>query len=213
MTERFAKIISYIFHPLFGCTYAGIFLVLANPHLFAFSSRNDRILWIAMVFLLTCIFPIFWVFLMKQLELIDSLKLEDRKQRIIPYVATATFYLWAFMLFKPTAHPNIFSNSYMSHMLLGAALAVFIGFFVNIFSKISLHTMAAGSFMALLLLMLGLSDYDLKLLFMAVILLSGLIGTARLILNAHSQGEVMWGYAAGFTGQFVAFVVIPHYFS
>lgn len=212
MSRRFATIISYLFHPLLASTYAAAFLIYSNPHLFAFSRKTDQLVWMGMIFLLTFIMPVVWVILMKKLELIDSLHLIDRKERIIPYIATATFYLWTFMLFKPGAHANLFANRYLSLMMLGATFAVFIGFFVNIFAKISLHTIAAGGFIALAMIMMGISDYDLKLFLVAVVLLSGLIGTARLILEAHTEPEVLWGYAAGFIGQYIAFFIVPRFF-
>ena len=213
MSKSFAKLVSYLFHPLLFPTYGVVFLVLVNPHLFAAYQLKGQLLWGIITFVLTFIFPVVWLVLMKKLELIDSLELDDKKQRIIPYIATATFYLWTFKMFKPTSIPNAFSNQLISLMMLGAAVSVFIGFFINIFRKISLHTIGIGSFIGLTLPMLRIADYDLKFFFIALLLLAGVIGTARLVLEAHTQREVLSGYAAGFIGQFFAFTVLPYFLS
>lgn len=190
-------------------TYGALFLIAVNPHLFGFITGKAAMLWIIVVFILTFIFPTIWLLMMKKLELVNSVKLETANERIIPYIATCSFYLWAFMMFKPGATNTIFSNSLMSLMLLGAAISGFIGFFSNIFTKISIHSIGAGSMLGLVLAILRYSYYDLRILFVVCIILAGIIGTSRLILNAHDAKQVYLGYLAGFSGQFVAFSIVP----
>jgi membrane-associated phospholipid phosphatase len=162
-----------------------------------------------LVFVLTFVFPAVWLVMMRKLEMIESLELKTSKERIIPFIATATFYLWAYRMFKPSPSNIFFSNEIVSNMLLGASIAIFIGFVVNIFSKVSLHAMGAGSFFALCLTLVNYSYFNLTLLVIAAVILGGAIGTARLILAAHQPSEVFAGYLIGFLGLFVAFNVVP----
>jgi membrane-associated phospholipid phosphatase len=150
--------------------------------------------------------------MMKGLEMIDSLQLETSKERIIPLIATATFYLWATWMFKPTVNMKIPPNLLVFYMMLGACFSIFAAFVFNTFSKISLHTVAAGSLVGLLFALIRYSTFDLRWLLIGVILIAGVIGAARLTLKAHSIREVATGYLAGFTAQFIAFSIAPHFF-
>lgn len=209
MPKSFASFISYIFHPLLFPTYGAAFIIYSNPHLFAAYKGKGQFLWIIITFIMTFILPVVWLVMMKKLELIDNLKLENPQQRIIPYIATASFYMWTFKLFQPTNEATPYSNILISKMMLGASVALFIGFFINIFNKISLHTLGAGNLIGLVLSTMRISDYDLKLFFIFTLVLAGVIGTARLILKAHEEKEILTGYFVGFIGQFFAFSILP----
>lgn len=209
MQKIFAKAISYIFHPLLLPTYGTLAIISSNPHLFGNFNERNQFIWIVLVFVLTFVFPAVWLVMMRKLEMIESLELKTSKERIIPFIATATFYLWAYRMFKPSPSNIFFSNEIVSNMLLGASIAIFIGFVVNIFSKVSLHAMGAGSFFALCLTLVNYSYFNLTLLVIAAVILGGAIGTARLILAAHQPSEVFAGYLIGFLGLFVAFNVVP----
>jgi hypothetical protein len=201
-----------LFHPLLFPTYGTALIIAANPHLFAVYKLKGQLLWLIIVFIMTFIFPVVWLVMMRRLDLISSFKLENPKERIIPYIAVATFYMWTYRQFKPAVNFTPYANSIISHMMLGASIAIFIGFFVNIFRKISLHAIGAGAFMGLVLPLMRISDYDLKLFFIFVLISGGLVGTARLILDAHEPNEIWMGYAAGFIGMFASFTVLPTLF-
>ena len=211
MSKRVANIISYLFHPLLFPTYGAFLIIAVNPHLFASYRPKDQLLWIIITFIFTFICPVVWLVIMKQLELISDFQLENPKDRIIPYVAVITFYLWMFKFFKPISSSAQFSNKLLSMMMLGAALAISIGFFINNFRKISIHAIGAGSMLGLILAIMSGADYDLRLLFVASVLLAGMIGTSRLILGAHKHNELWAGYLTGFIGQFFSFTLLPFF--
>lgn len=207
--KKISKAISLLFHPLLFPTLGTVLLLVVNPNLFGYLGQKVHIVWLFIVFALTFLFPLIWIFMMKRLEMIDSFELENANDRIIPFIATATFYLWATWMFKPSVTMKIPPNILLFYMMLGACLGIFIGFFINIFSKVSLHAIGAGSLIGLLLALMNYSTYDLRPALIALILLAGLIGTARLLLNAHTPRQIFIGYFIGFTGQFVAFTIIP----
>jgi hypothetical protein len=209
MSRFIANFISYIFHPLLFPTFGTAAIIFSNPHLFGNFDFKQQSLWVILVFVLTFVFPSVWLLMMRKLQMIDSLKLETTKERIIPYIATATFYLWTYRMFHPTNSNTVFANELISSMMLGAAIAIFIGFFINIFQKISLHAIGAGCFFGLALVLVRFSDYNLMLLLIASVLIGGMVGSARLILNAHEPKDIFMGYFVGFAGQFLAFNVIP----
>ena len=209
--KSISSIISYLFHPLLFPTYGTLLILGLNPNMFGYFGEKLHFVWLIIVFALTFVFPAVWMLMMKGLGMIDSLKMESSKDRIVPFVATATFYLWTTWMFKANVHMKIPTNQLIFYMMLGACLSVFVAFFMNIFTKVSLHTLGAGSILGLILILVRFSTYDLRFLFVGAIILAGVIGTARLILKAHTQSEIIAGYLIGFAGQFLAFSVIARF--
>jgi len=205
-----AKFLSVLFHPLLFPSYGALLVIATNPNLYGQFGDRVHIVWLIVTFALTFVFPVVWMLMMKKLEMIESLQVERAKERIVPFIATATFYLWCTWMFKPSATMKIPPNQLIFYMMLGASLAVFFSFIINIFSKVSLHGVGAGSLVGLLLVMNRYSTYDLRMALVLVILMAGIIGTARLLLDAHTPRQVFMGYVVGFTGQFIAYTILPH---
>jgi membrane-associated phospholipid phosphatase len=205
-----AKLISVLFHPLLFPSYGAMLIVATNPNMFGRFGERLHIVWLIIVFALTFIFPVVWMLMMKKLEMIESLEVSTAKERIVPFIATATFYLWCTWMFKPSVTMKIPPNQLIFYMMLGASLGVFISFIINIYSKVSLHGVGAGALVGLVLVMTRYSTFDLRVVFVCTILLAGIIGTARLLLDAHTPRQVFMGYMVGFTGQFNAYSLLPH---
>ncbi len=209
--KTISSIIAYIFHPLLFPTYGTLLVLGLNPNMFGYFGEKLHFVWLIIVFALTFIFPAVWMGMMKGLGMIDSLKMETSKERIVPFVAAITFYLWTTWMFKANVHMKIPSNTLIFYMMLGACVSISVAFFMNIFTKVSLHTLGAGSLLGLILILVRFSTYDLRVVFVGAIILAGIIGSSRLILKAHSESEVISGYAIGFIGQFLAFSVISKF--
>lgn len=207
-----ARIVSYVFHPLLFPTYGLLLLLAANPNRFGPFGEKLHIVWLIIIFALTFLFPAVWLLMMKRLEMIDSLNLETTKERIVPLIATATFYLWTAWMFKSNVNMKIPTDKLIFYMMLGSCFTIFMALCINIFMKISLHTLGAGNLLGIMLPLIRISTFDLRFVFVALILVAGIIGASRLILKAHSQREIFTGYFVGFTGQFIAFTIIPKFF-
>ncbi len=106
----------------------------------------------------------------------------------------------------------VFSDMPISHflpdMLLGASICVFASFFINIFFKISIHSLASGYLIGIAIGLLRTSTYNLEFLLILAVIIAGLVGSARLYLNAHQMDEVIAGYAVGIMCYMVIFHLI-----
>ncbi len=208
MLKTIAQIISYLFHPLLMLTYGLLFMVWINPYQFGGASGNDMMVYmIGSIVGISFFFPVFSVLLMRGLGMINSFQMKEREERIIPYVSTGIFYLWLSV--------NIYNTSIFPHAFevfaIGATIALFIAFFINNFTKISMHTVGIGGFLAMVIItiMSTVSPlYDLRMIVLGVIVLAGLVGTARLILHAHVPRDIYGGYLVGFAAQFIALSVL-----
>lgn len=216
MLRLLAQSISFIFHPLLIVTYMLILLLLVNPYLFGVSSIADKAsrLLILQVFLSTFFIPGVAVAMLRFTGMIRSFEMESRQERIAPYIITGIFYLWMFRNFLDNSTvPTAFTS-----FLLGATIGLFFAFFVNIFSKISAHAVGMGGLMGMVVITMLLFSYDtftimsargtlevsMSTVLLITILISGLVGTARLLLKAHEPMDLYGGYLVGFASQFMA---------
>lgn len=208
-----SSIISYLFHPLLMLTYILVLILLANPFLFGIRHFSEGSKLILLTLLYTYLYPAFAVLMMKALGMIDSLEMKTKNERIGPFLATGIFYLWFFR--------NIYSDPNMPiafiAAVLGATIGLFIAFFVNIFYKISLHAVGVGGLIGVSFITisyfsygimpidkLGLIQISTYYLLFATILISGAVGTARLVLKAHRPQEIYFGYLLGFATQLLS---------
>ncbi len=218
MTYYFARFVSLIFHPLLMITYMLVILLWVNPYLFGvhdLTEASSRIL-ILQVFLSSFFIPGMAVAMLRFTGLVKSIELPDKQDRIGPYIISGIFYLWLFRnLLTNTLIPNIYTS-----FVLGATIALFVAFFINIFSKISAHATGMGGLVAMIYITLStfpeyasfsiplfngqILEITLSALLITVIVIAGLVGVSRLILDAHEPSDLYGGYLVGFIAQFIA---------
>lgn len=197
--KKTALIISYLFHPLTLPTYVFILLIWVNPYLFAGIPEGEKLKLVFMVFINTFIFPVLVVVLMKKLKFIDSFYLENQRERVLPYIAAMIFYFWSYIVFRKLQVPQILALA-----LLGASITVFLSFFLNIFMKISMHTMGMGCMIGMVLIAAFISNHDLKITLFMAMFIAGIVGSARMKLESHTPMEIYTGYLLGFFSQMIA---------
>lgn len=224
-----AQLISFVFHPLLILTYMLVVLLLVNPYLFGVNSVGDAAskLLIIQIFLYTFFIPALSLLLFRALGLVKTLELKDRQERIGPYILTGMLYLWVFINLHNSAEMNAedgrrfvlqIPTAYTS-FVLGATISLFLAFFINIFSKISAHAVGMGGLLGMVILTMLLFSYDtftvnstiignfqvhMSTVLIITILLAGMVGTSRLLLQAHEPMDLFGGYLVGFASQFIA---------
>ena len=100
-----AKIISYLFHPLFVPLYVGIFFIYEAR---VFNDRTDwqqKIIFIQF-FIYYTFFPLMTTLLSKALGFVQSVYLKTQKDRILPYIVCEIFYFWAWYVFRNIHFPK-----------------------------------------------------------------------------------------------------------
>jgi len=89
-----AKIISYIFHPLFIPVYLSWLVVKTQSYLFGVFTEWEKTVFIVRFGVIYIMFPLVSVLLMKALGFISSIHLKTQRDRIIPYVVCMIYYWW-----------------------------------------------------------------------------------------------------------------------
>ncbi|TXF89392.1 hypothetical protein FUA23_10520 [Neolewinella aurantiaca] len=207
-----ALAVSGLFHPLLVPTYMYVLLMVVNPFLFGANGFGESraLLTLLMMVLYTAVIPMVSVLLMVALNMVGSVMMEEKTERIGPLLLVMVLYFWVYYnLSNSNDVPTIFST-----FLLGVVIALALAFVINVLDKISLHAVGMGGLVGMLMITMGLfgangvviGDYTIGLgvLLIAGVLLAGLVGTARLALRAHDKVQVYSGYLVGFLAQLVA---------
>lgn len=95
---------------------------------------------------------------------------------------------------------------------VGATIAAIITCIVNIWWKISGHCTGMGGLIALSFIItaggIHAPEINPMLLFSVIVLLTGIVGSSRLILNRHTLRQVIAGTANGIISMFIALLII-----
>jgi hypothetical protein len=207
-----ALALSGIFHPLLVPTYMFALLMLVNPFLFGANGFGERraLLTLLMMVLYTAVIPMVSVLLMVALNMVNSVMMEEKTERIGPLLLVMVLYFWVYYnLSNSNDVPTIFST-----FLLGVVIALALTFVINVLDKISLHTVGMGGLVGMLMITMGLFGANgieiggytvgLGVLLIIGVVIAGMVGTARLALGAHDNVQIYAGYLVGFLAQIVA---------
>lgn len=193
----FSNIISGMFHPLLMVTY-GIVLALSFTYL-AIYPPAMKLLLTGGAFLSTAIIPGVFIFMMVKNGAASDMELSNKHERVVPYlifitsVMVCAFYMYKMML------PFWFIS-----LLLGTCIALIIALLINFFWKISAHAIGIGGLLGGIMGVARIHLINPYWAFIIVIILAGLIGTARLFLRKHTPMQVYAGFCLGFICTFVA---------
>lgn len=152
-----------------------------------------------LVFLLiianTLIIPMGILIVMRYTKTIPSLKMEDRKERGLPFSIISLLYMI-------TAY-SLYSKDWIDYKLVFALFIITICLVlltgISFFWKISAHMIGVGGLLGIVLAYsMNIQNHDFLFPIIGGVLLSGVIGTSRLHLNAHTPMEVLAGFLLGF---------------
>lgn len=192
MLEKLSKIISHIFHPLLVPTVGFLVLFYSGTYL-SYLPFNIKAWITSIVFVCTFFIPIMFILFLRYQEIINNIQMKDRKDRYIPIIITFFLFVFCFYLIRRIDIPGMFYS-----FMLGGLITLLITFFITIRFKISIHMVGLGGLMALIIFISFYLKVNLSFYLILVILFTGITGTARLHLKAHSPVEVYSGFVMGF---------------
>lgn len=196
-----ATLISWVFHPVFVPVYLVMFMVFADPYLFAGFSHWDRVKVVIQAFVMFTFFPVVSVLLLRALNFISSFYLRTQKDRIIPFIACGIWYFWIWYVWRNL--PDYPKESVA--LTFAVFLASWFGLMLNITMKVSMHTIGMGTVLTFLFLHAFRNPVDPGLYLTVGVLATGLVATARFIVSDHTAREIYTGLFAGAAAQLIAF--------
>jgi len=192
MNRQLAYFISALFHPVF-VNLAGLCLLFFFFPALAYGIPL-RLKWyyISYLFLTTSVIPLVLVFSLRITGRIQSISMELKEERKLPYLVTFLMFVFNFYNLSKYAVPPLL----MSWILASGGIILLV-MLVNFFYKISLHAAAMGSFTGVVATAAFQTGAELRLELMCTLLLCGLVGSSRLSLKAHDTAQIYLGYLAG----------------
>ncbi len=190
-----ARIISYIFHPLLVPTYGMLILFGINTHSMLIIPYDSKVFLISFVFISTFIFPALLILLLKRFGVIGTFQMDTQKERVLPILLVSIAFFVTYYFFKYVGLMGL-----LTLFMAGSTLLVLISLLVNYATKISLHLIAWGGLLGTLIGFSVKYNYDLSITTGLIIILTGIIASSRLKLNAHSPFQVYLGFLIGLIG-------------
>lgn len=195
-----AKLISYVFHPLFVPVYIAWFLITVQPYLFVSFTPAQKILTILRFVIMYSFFPLITVLLAKALGFLDSIFLKTQKERVIPYIACGVYYFW--MCYVLRNQPQFSKEVVLLSMAI--FLASSIGLLVNIYMKVSMHAISMGILLMFMTILAFTQAGNYSIYLSLAVLIAGVVCTARFIVSDHTPAEIYTGLLVGIVSQVLA---------
>ncbi|MBK8948865.1 MAG: hypothetical protein IPM68_08415 [Flavobacteriales bacterium] len=152
-------------------------MLTVDPGLAYFIHPDRRMIPLFMLALMSAAFPLASIQLLVRARVIDSLELHRREDRVLPYGITFIYYVisW-YLLFRTPLHPAV------PAVMAGASAALLFTLIITLQWKISAHMVGIGGMVGALAAINSLHALDLFPLLRPIIVLAGMLGTARLLI-------------------------------
>jgi hypothetical protein len=202
-----ARIISIVFHPLLLATYWFAFLAMVMPAGLEPFKEEAHAKFVFLIFIITFFIPLLAVGLFKTMNLVSSLMMQDRRERLVPFVFITFLYILITYLFYSQYRISLHDNV-LRFMIIIDAL-VLVATIATFFYKLSVHSLAAWGLVGMLLTLSNIQEDGLLIYpMLATIVLAGVVMSARLQLGAHTLPEVITGSVLGFAVSFVSVLLL-----
>jgi hypothetical protein len=199
-TYSIAKLISIIFHPLFVGVMMAAYLLFIHPNYFV--GFSERAKWMKLIIVVNnnLFFPIVVVGLLRGLGFNKSFLLKTQKERIVPYIASITFFFWSYYVFKH----QVGTPEVLVGMCRGMFLSAAASLLLNNYFKISMHGVGIGGLVGLMAVSIWDGSQYIGTPILIGVFISGITITARKIASDHSWFDLIAGIVIGMICQLIA---------
>jgi len=185
------RIISIILHPLLMGAYGVALLFLYTDFNLLFAGQFIR--FISPVVFFTCIVPLTGIYFLRKAGLIESYKLTERQDRLLPYIIVFFAYVLLIYYFYAAKLYVWFLSTLVAPLILVVITAI-----INGFWKISAHMVGIGCLIGCTLsVCYNVKGVNPFFLFIILFILAGCLGVSRLALGRHTPAQVYAGFLLG----------------
>ena len=192
--KKILPLFSYILHPIFISMYTTLFYLYCKDDIF---TTQEKYFVLFQILVITIVVPVLFFMLLRSTGHVKSMMLPETSQRLIPLLLQCFLYI---LLVKRSI--VIMRYPELHFFFLGALFSTILALVCALFKiKASLHMVAITGFT---IFVIGLNihlqmhnPYWPALL----ILLSGVVASSRLEMNAHTPREILIGLFVGIMPQ------------
>lgn len=188
---RMAKFLSVVLSPF----YAPLWIILG---LFSFSylrmlPLGYKAFMLGMIYIFTVLIPRTGINIFRVFNKWTHWQLSLREHRHLPYILTVISYTTCLVLMT-----HIKAAMFFKGIVIAALVTQLICVVINAWWKISTHMVGMGGLVGALIAFSYLLYFNPAIPVCILILLSGALGTSRIILRQHTVAQVFVGFAVGF---------------
>lgn len=196
----FANIVSTVFHPLLMITY-GMILTLFYTYLAIYPMKLKLII-VGGAFVCTTIIPGLFILLLRYSGSVSDLEVTDRRERVLPFLVMI-FSIMVYVFFVRRVQVPF----WLIGILVGVAFSLLVALLINFYWKISIHGLGIGGLLGGAMGIARIHMINAYWLFICLILIAGMVASARIILNKHTPMQMYGGICLGFICTFVASIL------
>ena len=194
-----ARIISMLLTP-FYLSVVGVLAIFSFSYLSMFPWQAKLSL-VLLTYAFTVLIPSILIHLYRQYHGLTLFQLVHREKRMIPYVISILCYSLCLYIMDWLHLPHLLTAILTAALVIQILCAI-----INVWWKISTHTAAIGGVTGSLIGFSFLFSFNPMWWLCLVILLSGLVGSSRIILRQHSLSQVSMGYFLGIASSYLTMI-------
>ena len=194
-----ARIISMLLTP-FYLSVVGVLAIFSFSYLSMFPWQAKLSL-VLLTYAFTVLIPSILIHLYRQYHGWTLFQLGHREKRMIPYVISILCYSLCLYIMDWLHLPHLLTAILTAALVIQILCAI-----INVWWKISTHTAAIGGVTGSLIGFSFLFSFNPMWWLGLVILLSGLVGSSRIILRQHSLSQVSMGYFLGIASSYLTII-------
>ena len=198
---KLTQLISILLHPMFMPLLALHLTLLVLPSL-AFTLSHNLLLIYGIIIFSTMVLPLVSIFWLMRKGKVSSLEMSNHKERSLPLFKAVIWMSFGYYLLQNL----LFYTPILKAELLGAIIIILIAAIISKFWKISLHLLGIGGVVGVFIA-LQIMHADFLYLLLLFILLSGLLGVARIKQKAHNYAQVYSGFLVGLSVELITLLV------
>lgn len=186
-----ARTISIVFHPLL-IPSLGFLLLFNSDFYFSMLPWSLKRFVLLVVFMSTCVLPLLSILLLSLNQRFD-INMGKSTDRVLPLILSSLFSFSGSLILKRVPIFPIYNFFLVASILVQIALLI-----ISLRWKISAHTAAIGGLIGGFVALSFRLNENPFLILSGLIIIAGMVGTARLILEKHTSWQVYAGFTLGF---------------
>lgn len=191
-----AKLVSVVFTP-FYLPLVGLMILFTMSYL-SLLPMAYRLMVLTIVYLFTILLPLMLIRLYRHYQGWSLLEMGHKERRLVPYFISILCYVACILLLE-----KLHIYHFIGSIIMAALLVQMVCTMINEWWKVSTHTAAIGGLAGALAAFSLIFAFNPVWWLSVVLIVAGILGTARMILRQHSLLEVVVGFVVGAVCGFV----------
>ena len=190
---KLTRLISIVLHPVLMPLIAiELTLKYAPSSVFAISEYLESIKIIIALF--TLVIPVIIMLLLIKINKITSLEMSNHKERPLPLMISASLMIIGYIAILPI----LTFSSFLKGELVGTAIIILIASIISRYWKISLHMLAIGGVLGVLI-GINILITNVTQVIIPLLLIASILGISRIEEKAHNYTQIYIGFLIGTT--------------